>query len=374
MEQLTTFSRLTPALRAACLSIPASLLLATLASGCGSSGPGTGMPATTLPPSTGAPAPASGAPNPGPAAAGQPGTAQPPQRPMMPAPMMPAPTMPPPQMPTAGMLAPTSGGAGAAGMTAAAGSPAMAPAGGCDRKCLVDVLSSYLTALTKKDPSMAKFTDDVRFTENGMELKLGEGLWTMATGVRENTRVDFADPMQSNVGAQLVVETGSAALILNVRLKVVEGSISEVETLVIGASAPVTPDFMGAVPDPLFIQPIEPGKRASREELLQTAQGYEKLLESGSAKMSGVKLHPDMVRLENGRQTADAASLNGREGGMARGDIPSRWLVVDEEYGLVFGVFEFGTILCPNELFKIMDGQIRLLNIVINAQSGDGWD
>ena len=52
----------------------------------------------------------------------------------------------------------------------------------------------------------------------------------------------------------------------------------------------------------------------------------------------------------------------------------TRTPIVDEEYGQVFAVFQFGNGLVPNELFKVMDGQIRLLNIVINGQSTDGWD
>jgi hypothetical protein len=265
------------------------------------------------------------------------------------------------------------GGGGSAGMLAAGGAQAGTPATGCDRACLIEVLSTYLTALTAQDPSMVMVTDDVRFTENGVERELGEGLWQMASGVRDGTRIDFADPVEGQVGSQLVVETGSSARGFNVRLKVEEGRISEVETIVPGSTAaPV--DLMGFVPDPIFIQPIDPAKRPTREALLETAQGYERLLETGSASMSGVKFHPEMVRRENGTQNADAASLGARERGGGQGEIPSRYPIIDEEYGLVFGVFEFANTLVPSELFKVVDGQIRLLNIVINAQPSDGWD
>jgi hypothetical protein len=244
---------------------------------------------------------------------------------------------------------------------------------GCDRPCLIEVLSTYLAALTKKDPSSLKLADDVRFTENGAQLKVGEGLWRTATAVRENTRLDFADPVEGQVGSQLVLESGSSAVAFNIRIKVEDGLIREIESMAPGTSAPAT-TLAGMIPDPLFKQAIPPAERMTRQDMLEAAQAYEKLLETGSFRMSGAKFHADMVRLENGTETGDAASLSAREGGVARGDIPSRYAIIDEEYGMVFAVYQFAPILVPFELFKIMNGEIRLLNIVINGQADDGWD
>lgn len=344
----------------------------SLAMGCGSTAPGTGM------------GPATGVPTGG----GVPTQAQPPSQ-VAGSQATPTTTTTPPtggQSMMSGSVTPpgqnipvaagTGGGAGAGGKTpdaSAAGGQATAPGTGCDRACLIGVMTNYLTALSKKDPSGVMFTDDVRFTENGVEHKIGEGLWKMASGIREPTRLDFADPVAGQVGSQLVVETGTSAAGVCLRLKVVDGRISEVESVVppLGGFVPVM--FDGFIPDPVFKEPIDPSKRASRDDLLKTAQGYEKLLETGSAKMAGVKFDPKMVRLENGGQTDNAAGLSTRERGSGQGDVPSRYLIIDEEYGMVFAVFEFANSLVPNELFKITDGQIRLLNIVINGQMGSGW-
>jgi len=362
MRELTTRVRLAGVRRWPRVAVA---ICAGVLCGCGptgSSGETGGAPA---PPTTAAPAPVR-MPTNSAGSAGADATAQAPK----PATMMPAQPMTPTAMPPASGGG--SGAGGSAGMPAAGGTGAGTPATGCDRPCLIAVLESYLTALTAKDPSKLMVTDDVRFTENGVELKLGEGLWQMASGVRDGTRLDFADPVQGQVGSQLVVETGSSAKGYSVRLKVVESRISEVKTCVPGnTEAPV--NLMGFVPDPIFLQPIDPAKRPTRDELLKSAQAYEKMLETGSASMAGVKFHPEMVRLENGTETDNAASLSARERA-GQGDLPSRYPIIDEEYGLVFAVYQFGTILVPSELFKIMDGEIRLLNIVINGQSTDGWD
>jgi hypothetical protein len=253
-------------------------------------------------------------------------------------------------------------GAGAAG----AGQTAM-PASGCDRPCLIAVLSGYLDALTKQDPATLKLASGIKYTENGVTQQIGEGLWQRASGLHMETRVDFADPVEGQVGCQMVIDAGGSPTILSMRLKVVEGEITEVESVSVAGGS------LEAV-DPIFNQVIDPAKRMSRDALLMMAQAYEKLLEGGSYSMSGAKFNAEMIRRENGNQTANAASLMMREQA-GRGDIPSRYPVIDEEYGLVYGVYEFkDNGFVPQELFKIMDGEIRLLDVIISIQGGvSGW-
>jgi hypothetical protein len=340
-------------------------LLAFALYACGSSEPQT---TTVMQPS---PSPAMAAPSSMPAAspAAAPGSmAAPAMAGAAPVAMMPNQSAVAPPAPVAAGAGAAEGGAGASMAIGGAGAEQPAtPASGCDRACLIAVLSSYLDALAMGDPSSLMLAEDVRFTENGAEREIGQGLWQMASAVRAETRADFADPVEGQVGSQLIVDAGSPT-ILNIRMKVVEGQITEVETTTIAGGS-----VEGLTPDPLFTQPVDPAARMSREDLLMMAQAYETLLEDGSYMSSGVKFHPDMIRLENGNQTADAASLMAREGS-GRGEIPSRYLVIDEEYGLVFGIYEFDNSLVPNELFKIMDGQIRLLNVILTTQGTSGWN
>src|SRR5271155_4140740 len=63
----------------------------------------------------------------------------------------------------------------------------------CDRACLEGFIDQYLAALVAQDPSKLPLAKNARYTENGQELKLGDGMWgptvTLAT-----YKLYFADP------------------------------------------------------------------------------------------------------------------------------------------------------------------------------------
>src|SRR5215468_1165296 len=56
-----------------------------------------------------------------------------------------------------------------------AGSASAAPA--CDRQCLEGFVDRYLDAVLAHDPSKVPMTKDVRYTEDGQLLTLGDGMW-----------------------------------------------------------------------------------------------------------------------------------------------------------------------------------------------------
>jgi hypothetical protein len=72
---------------------------------------------------------------------------------------------------------------------------AMAPAADstCDRACLEGFVNQYLAALVAQYPSKLPLAKNARYTENGQELKLGDGMWgpTVTLG---NYKLYFADP------------------------------------------------------------------------------------------------------------------------------------------------------------------------------------
>ena len=90
-----------------------------------------------------------------------------------------------------------------------------APAAGaadCNRACLRDVITQYLEAMVRHDPSQLPLASKVRFTEDQQELKLGEGLWKSIdslTGYRQ----DILDVKQGIAGVHVkVIENGKPVL------------------------------------------------------------------------------------------------------------------------------------------------------------------
>ena len=98
-------------------------------------------------------------------------------------------------------------------------------------ECLRTLTDRYLEALTTQDAARLPLAENVRFTENGQPLKVGEGLWKAATGVGA-FREYFADPSTGSALFIGVVDEGGTPAILAARLAVDGASISEIETIV----------------------------------------------------------------------------------------------------------------------------------------------
>ena len=101
------------------------------------------------------------------------------------------------------------------------------------RGALIRLLDRYVEALVAHDPARLPMSPRTRFTENGQQLSLGEGLWGTATGASHRRYVEFVDPAAGQVGFFGIVEEHGAPCIVAVRMKVVKRMITQLETLVV---------------------------------------------------------------------------------------------------------------------------------------------
>src|SRR5579862_7300797 len=97
------------------------------------------------------------------------------------------------------------------------GAAALQAADKCDRACLQGVVDSYLDAMAKHDPSKLPVAPQVKFTENGKALKLGEGFWKTAGA--STYRLYAIDPQSGDAAAQAVVAENGDLDTFFVRLK-----------------------------------------------------------------------------------------------------------------------------------------------------------
>ena len=59
--------------------------------------------------------------------------------------------------------------------------PSTSEAQRCDRQCLADFITTYLEAMVAHDPERLHTSSRVRFTEDTVEMRLGQGgLWKTA--------------------------------------------------------------------------------------------------------------------------------------------------------------------------------------------------
>jgi len=184
------------------------------------------------------------------------------------------------------------------------------PAAACDRACLKQHMDGYLAALAARDPSAAGLASDVRFTENGQALSVGDGLWGTMSGLG-TYRHDFVDPQNGQIAAFVSIREGKGKAILTTRLKVRDGRIAEIETIVsrsdLGAGGMGEgPDRLDAMarPEAIWSRPVARAERMSREQLRETANAYFAGLERNDGK-GYYPFSDDCERLENGFRTTN---------------------------------------------------------------------
>ena len=275
----------------------------------------------------------------------------------------------------------------------------------CDRACLEGLVDTYLDAVIAHDPKQLPLARDVKFTENGVRLEVGDAHWKTVTGKgtyrlfvtdAEAGQVTFIGTIREEARGP---EGSPSALAL--RLKVRNRQITEIETLVIrstiaqnaagrgAAPAPAaTPAYTGAAvnleklgkPHRLFMETVPPAEQMSRADLIKTADMYF----SGMEKNDGKGVYPftdDCNRIENGSLSTNVPLRDGesRPDPKTSNSYSSNWnckeqfesglihfvwrihdrryVAVDRERGLVFSFAFFDHALGKDRTSKAPDGR-----------------
>lgn len=279
-----------------------------------------------------------------------------------------------------------------------------AQSGACDRACLEGFVDKYLDAIIAHDPKVLPISRNVKFTENGVRLDVGDAHWKTVIG-KGTYRLFVTDPEAGQVAFIGTIreearnpEGSPSALAL--RLKVENRQITEIETLVIRSTATqaggrgaapgaaAAPAFTGAAvnlerigtPNKLFLETVPAAERMSREDLIKTANMYF----SGMEKNDGKGVYPftdDCNRIENGSLTTNVPPRGGqpRPDPKTSGSYSSAWgckeqfesglihfvwrirdrryVAVDRERGLVFSFAFFDHALGKDRTFQTPSGR-----------------
>lgn len=298
----------------------------------------------------------------------------------------------------------------------------------CDRACLTGHLTAYLQALVARDPSQLNLAPSARFTENGVQVPLGEALWATITTLGPY-RVDYLDAEAGQAATHVDFREGERAGLMALRLRVVGDRITEIET-VLNRGAPMA----------LHMPPIEAtwaqvesaATRLTRAQLAEETENYLRAVSRSDGRL--VKFdRTSCLRLENGnvmahgpndkppvalapvadpqswqsavRQTMGmdcAEQLSTGIYAFITSYDNARFPVIDVERQVVFGVWNFrrrgdvpgvtfrgrfypfmDSMRFPNEnllgqAFKFRAGRIlRVQGVFLNAnvyRAGTGWD
>jgi hypothetical protein len=266
----------------------------------------------------------------------------------------------------------------------------------CDRACLYGFADQYMAKLLTKDPKGLAVASKVRFSENFVEMPLGEGAWNTADKL--GPHFNLADVPQGQVAWLGVIEERGVKALYAMRMKVKDRKITEVETVITrpGGQGPFGDVNAYFVP-PVLSEVVPPEKRRWRERMVTIADGYFETLQLNDGTLF-TSFTPDCSRRENAVWTASdpnptaTSAAAGRltcEGGFLRGNYrlddrlrERRYPLVDEELGVVLStafidhagllvshqLADGQTAISPQasphsfgmmEMFKIVDGKIR---------------
>jgi hypothetical protein len=294
----------------------------------------------------------------------------------------------------------------------------VAQAADCNRACLEGFVDRYLDAVIADDPGAVPLAPGVRFTEDGQELTIGDGLWNTLRA-KGRYRLFVTDVPAGQVAFFGSIEEdhrepaqGTPALIA-LRLKVRDQKITQIEQIVIrDENAGKRVEALGS-PDPLYLQPIPANERMSRADLIATANKYFSGMQQNDGK-GDYPFTPDCNRIENGNQATNvptpagqtrpdpktAAGYSGQWSCLEQFQSgllhfvnrirDRRFVAVDEERGIVyaFGFFDHSGGATRNftlpdgravtagpvqpwtweiaELFKIEKGKIRRIEALLH--------
>ena len=290
----------------------------------------------------------------------------------------------------------------------------------CDRACLESAVDRTLASFVAHDPSEAPLAPDLRATENGTTMTVGEGLWKKVGGLTDY-RIIAADPAAGQVAyIGTVTQTDGKPLMLALRLRVIGQRVTELEA-VTNAPFEFPSSPLVAAPRPTLSLTVPPRERLSREQMIAVAErNFDNIVAA-----DGSHFAPDCQRIENrqamsgnprldypiatlpGRTKPNFAAMGCREQVESHlfdtlDSVGSRrYLVIDEERQLVFGVFmlnwyrdtqcnevrDYGRVCRPEgqkptglrtaEILRVAGGKVHDVEVVFAFapyEAPSGWE
>ena len=257
--------------------------------------------------------------------------------------------------------------------------------GACDRACLEGVLDQFLDAFVKHEPKLLPLAGNVRFTENGQWLELGDGSWRSMVG-KGAYRLFVSDPEAGQVAfigtlrEENAQQKDGALVLISTRLKVANRQISEIEIFIVRNERAAQNVEKAGAPHKVFLETIPAGERMSRADLVRVANMYF----VGMQLNDGKGVYPfteDCDRFENGGQSTNAPTPPGQtrpdpktastysaqwsckeqfESGLIHFVTrirDRRYVAVDVERGLVFSFAFFDHAAGDTRHYKAPDGR-----------------
>jgi len=231
----------------------------------------------------------------------------------------------------------------------------------CTRSMLQMATDRYIAAQTAGDPSKMSLAPKVKYIENMQETKKGKGLWNTPLPIAFHRSI--FDVGRCKTFTEVIVTEGDRPYVLGTRLKVANGQISEIDSLVTSKG-----DWLFNAQDYLKYSKAEDWSvlpvddRVTRQSLIDAGNQYFDFVFMD--KSIRAPWGTPCARLEGGAYTnpkneyKDACKVDAPLGNMY---IVNRSYVVDEEMGTVniFCRFGDGNGMPDSHTFRLVNGRYR---------------
>lgn len=257
----------------------------------------------------------------------------------------------------------------------------------CTRALLDSLADAFFAALSAGDPSSLPLAPNVKFTENAEQVEIGSTeFWDKAGDTKHSQRA--LDTTQCSVAAQAVIPEGATDRPVGLRIKVEDGKMTEIETIVVregdytgSFAVPSEPQDIITIAEQVgWHDEIPEAERATREQLSGWIDKYFRAFPQGVCNVSSA-----CRRLENGGggnpgelgfSCGAGASCTNNVGQNAV--FEPRVIIVDEVRGIAAGftIFDF---MIPGHLdmhmMKMSGGEVHAVHAILRNTNGEsGWD
>ena len=253
----------------------------------------------------------------------------------------------------------------------------------CDRACLLQHAKQFNANMLAHTPTKIPLSPNSQVRENTRAIALADSRWLSVT--RTLSEGVYADAIKGNVIEHVAAENAAGKTVyIGTRLKVVDDKITEVE---INFDDRANVNAKNIIPyDPVFNTIVPPEERATRAQLERIITSYFQGLTDHQPIEADYDVRCD--RYHSGNRVTH----NARNGVENSGDVgcyesnlgPKPWgpatevriALIDPERGIVIGYsilhYAGGRRMQINEIFKILDGRIRLVDNI--GLMGEGFE
>lgn len=239
----------------------------------------------------------------------------------------------------------------------------------CTRESLKALSDNFFTALEAHNPSSLPLASNVRYTENGIKVPIGKGVWETAT--KTIFKRGMVDIKKCGTHTQAIIEEkdNPKPVLYGVRLKVEKGEISEIEAIVVRGEQVLDFPAILATKDQDWEDILPSEQRSSRLSMMAAADDYFELFVKDQKRVvSDLAYSGFCDRWENGVKVTKGGMNQGvpmprhdcsPEGfmDMTETHTPRRFLV-DEETGVVVAYVLFNGLWPDFHMFKMNNGRV----------------